>query len=444
MLNTEKDYQETLDFLYSFVDYSLTRQLRFSPDKFNLDRMHLFTEKLGNPQYSYPVIHIAGTKGKGSTAVFISSVLQKAGFSVGLYTSPHLHDYTERIQVNRIPIRHQELTDQVNFIKEHVSLIPEITTFEITTAIAFNYFAETKVDIAVIEVGLGGRLDATNVVDPEISVITSLSYDHMNVLGDTIEKIAAEKGGIIKKNKPVIVAPQTFSQSYKVLQDIAYERNSPYIQVDKKIDFIPLDHDFDSQQFLIKKADGENHDQKLTIPLLGHHQVENAVTAWCALKELNTKGYGISDDDIKLGFSTAEWPCRFEIVNLDRLVIIDSAHNADSAKKLSATAIEYLGDRKITLIFGASEDKDVNGMFESLLPISDDIIMTKSIHPRAMAPEKLKTIARDLGRDSFVAENLEDALRLTLSRKNENVVIVTGSIFIAAAAKEIIQKGISN
>lgn len=444
MLNSENEYQETLDFLYSFVDYSLTRQLRFSPEKFNLDRMRLLTNKLENPQSKYPVIHIAGTKGKGSTAVFISSALQKAGFKVGLYTSPHLHDYCERIQINRIPISHKELTDEVNAIKDYLTLIPEITTFEITTAIAFTYFAERKVEIAIIEVGLGGRLDATNVVDPEVSVITSLSYDHMNVLGDTIEKIAAEKAGIIKTNKPVVVAPQTYPQSYEVLRNIASERNSPYIQVDKKIEFASLDHNLESQRFLINKVNGEIKDRKFAIPLLGRHQVENAVTAWCTLQELNTRGYEITEDDIRKGFSAAEWSCRFEIINMDRKVIIDSAHNADSAKKLSTTAKEYLGDQKITLIFGASEDKDIRGMFDSLLPISDDIIVTKSVHPRAMPPEKIKTIARDLGRNSIVEEHLEDALKLALSRNNKNTVIITGSIFIAAAAKEIIQKGSAN
>ncbi len=440
MLNFEQEYQETLDFLYSFVDYSLTRQLRFSPEKFNLDRMRVFAEKLGNPHRRYPVVHIAGTKGKGSTAAFISSVLEKAGYKVGLYTSPHLHDYIERIQINRRLISHQELTKEVNTIKGFLSLIPEITTFEITTAIAFKYFAEKKVDIAVIEVGLGGRLDATNIVDPEISVITSLSYDHMNVLGDTIEKIAGEKGGIIKPNKPVIIAPQRFPQSYSVLKDIASRNKSPHTQVDKKIRFASLGHTLDTQQFSIREVDGNKKTLEFSIPLLGYHQVENAATAWCALKELTSSNYVISDDDIKIGFATAEWSCRFEIINSEKLVIIDSAHNADSAEKLAATATEYFGDRKITLIFGASEDKDIRGMLDSLLPISDDIIVTKSVHPRAMSPEKLKTIVDDFGRNCQVTENLEEALKLAFSSKIDNVIIVTGSIFVAAAAKEIIQK----
>jgi len=440
IVNMKTEYDEILDYLYSFVDYSLTKQLRYSPEKFNLDRMRILMEKLGNPQSDFPVVHVAGTKGKGSTSAFIASVLQQAGYKVGLYTSPHLHDYAERIQVNREPILHRNLIYEINYLKKFIAEVPEITTFEITTAAAFHYFAIEKVDIAVIEVGLGGRLDATNVVDPLLSVITSLSYDHMNILGDTIEKIAFEKAGIIKEGRPVVISPQGYEQTYAILRDIASVRNAPYAQVNEIIEYSSQNHSLDGQEIIIRDRKHARKSYSFYISLLGFHQVENVATAYCVLDQLKQKGFKIKIDDIKNGFASANWPCRFEIIMHKPLVVIDSAHNADSAKKLSSTVREYLSGQKITLVFGASEDKDINGMFDALLPISDDIIMTKSIHPRAMEPEKLELIAKEFGRKVSAVEKIEEALDLAFEKKRKHVILVTGSIFVAAAAKEIIQK----
>jgi len=433
-------YNAALDYLYSFVDYSLTRQLRYSEEKFNLKRIKKLMNLLGNPQSRYPVVHVAGTKGKGSTSAFIASVLQAAGYKVGLYTSPHLHDYTERIQVNRIPISHKDLVNEVEFIKKLLPEVPEITTFEITTAIAFHYFATSKVDVAVIEVGLGGRLDATNIVDPVISVITSLSYDHMNILGDTIEKIAAEKAGIIKDNRPIVLSPQVFQQIYPVIEHIADVHHSRLIRVEDDFEYTPLAHSLNGQVFSIHRKGSSEKPQKLSLQLLGFHQVQNATTAFCTLNELKQLGFKINYDQIAEGFAKTTWPCRFEIVSNSPLIIIDSAHNADSAQKLSNTIREYLGKEKVTLIFGVSEDKDVRGMLDFLLPVSDDIIMTKSIHPRAMSPEQLKLAAEDYGRTAFVSETIEEALKKAQELKQNNAIVVTGSLFVAAAAKEIILK----
>ncbi len=431
-------YDAALDYLYSFVDYSLTRQLRYSPEKFNLDRMRRLAERLGNPQSHYPVIHVAGTKGKGSTSVFVASALQQAGYRVGLYTSPHLHDYVERIQVNRSPMLHEELVEFVEQLKPGLQEIPEITTFEITTAIAFKYFAEKKVDIAVVEVGLGGRLDATNIVDPLMSVITSLSYDHMNILGDTIEKIAAEKGGIIKQGRAVVVAPQGYPQVYGVLEEIAKARQAPLYRVDHLFTYSVIEHDLEKQVFDLQRKTAPEEGLRFHIPLVGFHQVENAVTAYCVLKELANKGFNLEDSIIQKGFQNASWPCRFEVVQHSPLVIVDSAHNADSAKKLSLTVREYLKDKKVVLVFGVSEDKDIKGMFASLLPISDVMIMTKSIHPRALEPAQLGDIAREMGYQSIVTDSLETALDVAFVQEKADAILVTGSIFVAAAAKEII------
>jgi dihydrofolate synthase/folylpolyglutamate synthase len=266
-MNQEIFYQEALDYLYSFIDYSLTRSFRYSPEKFDLGRMETLLDRLGNPHRDYPIIHIAGTKGKGSVAAMTASVLREAGQQTGLYISPHMTDFAERIQVNGANIPHPVLADLVQEIKPHVAHIQQITTFELTTALAFLHFSRSQVDAAVVEVGLGGRLDATNVVDPLVSIITSISIDHTSVLGDTLEKIAFEKGGIIKRDRPVVCAPQKPAAS-QVIRQIAVERNSPLIQVGTDIRFQLLEHSLDGQTFSIGIPEEIGADAGTLLPML--------------------------------------------------------------------------------------------------------------------------------------------------------------------------------
>lgn len=221
-MDTDLAYQEALDYLYTFVDYSLTRAFRYSPDKFDLKRMVEFTDFLDRPQEAYPVIHVAGTKGKGSVSALCASALGAAGYRVGLYTSPHLQDFAERIQIDGQPIPHADLVELVAEIKPYLEAGTKLTTFEIATALGFLYFARNGASAVVAEVGLGGRLDATNIVTPKVSVITSLSFDHSEFLGDTLAKIAAEKAGIIKPGVPLVVAPQT-DEARIVIERIAEE-----------------------------------------------------------------------------------------------------------------------------------------------------------------------------------------------------------------------------
>jgi dihydrofolate synthase/folylpolyglutamate synthase len=441
MVDVEKDYQNNLDFLYSFVDYSLTRQLRYSPDKFNLTRMCLLLELMGNPHRQYPVVHVAGTKGKGSTSAMIANSLKEAGYKVGLYTSPHLHDYCERIQIDGQPITHAELGIEINKIRPLLEQVKEITTFEITTAIGFNYFFERSIDIAVVEVGLGGRLDATNLVDPLVTVITSLSFDHMNILGDTIENIASEKGGIIKTGRPVIVAPQRFLEAETVLEEIASERNSPIEFVSRKYELVPESHSMNSQTFSLTEKVLPYNSTRFTLPLLGFHQIENAATAYTTLKRLRDLSIKISEENIRDGLAKVSWACRFEKISAKPFFIVDSAHNTDSAEKLSRTIKEYLNKKRIILLFGASEDKDITGMFLHLLPVASEAIMTKSTHPRATEPAELERFAKDFSVSIYSTESVETAVDMAIAHSDENsVVIATGSIFIAAAVKEIVQK----
>jgi dihydrofolate synthase / folylpolyglutamate synthase len=450
-MQINQEYQAALDYLYSFVDYSLTRGFLFSPEKFDLGRMVALMESLGNPHQHYPLIHVAGTKGKGSVSAMCANVLRVAGYKTGFYSSPHLHDYVERIQINGQPIAHVELVELVEEIKPKVAAIPALTTFEITTALAFWYFARHDVMAAVIEVGLGGRLDATNIVNPLVSVITSLSYDHMNVLGNTLAEIAGEKGGIIKAQIPVVVAPQP-AEACEVLERLAAERLSPYIQVGEEFRFEELSHSTESGQvFNIWRAEDtpgiervpvqdrpiQGSKVQLTIPLLGSHQVQNAAVAYAALQVAGGRGLPVSAEAIQEGFKTVQWPGRFEILRKDPPIIIDSAHNGDSAQKLRKTLDDYFPGRPVILIFGASDDKDITGMFSELLPRVSQLIVTRSFHPRAMDPETLLELARDFGKPVRLVEKVEDALAAALpAAQNDTIILATGSLFIASAVRE--------
>ena len=249
-MDTETAYNQALDYLYSYVDYSLKKSSELAKVHFELGRMRALMEMLGNPQEAYPIIHVAGTKGKGSTSALAASALTTAGYKTGLYTSPHLQDYVERIQIDGQPISHAQLVELVEELKPAVAKIPALTTFEITTALGFLYFARQNAQAAVIEVGLGGRLDATNVVTPRVAVITSLSYDHMAVLGNTLTLIAGEKAGIIKAGIPVVSAPQP-DEALVVLEKISAERNSEFTLVGREVTFEGMEHSLDGQTLKI-------------------------------------------------------------------------------------------------------------------------------------------------------------------------------------------------
>ena len=450
-MDIETKYQEALDYLYTFIDYSMTRNMRYTEEKFNLDRMRKFMELFDNPHKKYPVIHVAGTKGKGSTSALIAHALFEEGYKVGFYTSPHLHDFCERIQVDFIPMKHEEMVAIVDELKLKIPLIAEITTFELMTAMAFIYFMNKQIDFAVIEVGLGGRLDATNVVSPLISVITSLSLDHINVLGDTLAKIAYEKGGIIKNNTPVVVAPQK-DEAILVLKKIAEERNSPLFQVGKDYLYAQAAKSLSGQNFFvwpkedqiavnafIESAGREDWEPtKFHIPLLGFHQVQNAATAFTALTVLRQNGLRISDNSIRKGFANVVWPGRFEVINRRPFIVIDSAHNRESALRLRSAVDDYFPGIPVILVFGASEDKDIDGMLVELLPRVKIVITTKSIHPRAISPEDLVKKVNQMGVRAIPTQSLEEAFdqALMLAGK-ENLILVAGSIFVAGGMRDV-------
>jgi dihydrofolate synthase/folylpolyglutamate synthase len=343
-----------------------------------------------------------------------------------------LLDFRERIQINGDYIPEAEVSAVCERLRELASQVPGITTFELTTALAFEYFARQRVEVAVIEVGLGGRLDATNCVTPRVSVITSLSYDHMDFLGPTLTHIATEKAGILKPGVAVVSAPQP-PEALAVIETIAAERRAPLTLVGRDWLYRVTGRSLDGQTVVISPGG-----LTLDLPLLGPHQAENAAVAVAALR---ASGLAVSDDAIRSGFRAVRWPGRFEILGREPLVIVDSAHNRDSAEKLAATLDQYLPERRVILIFGASVDKDVQGMLEVLARRAGTVICTQAVHPRAIEPEQLAAEAARLGGGPTesvapVAAALERALQLA---GPGDMILATGSLFVVAEVQTAIR-----
>jgi len=427
-MNTETAYNLALDYLYSFVDYSLKHASELAKADFSLDRMFALMDALGEPQNAYPIIHVAGTKGKGSTSALCASALQAAGYKVGLYTSPHLADYCERIQIDASPLAHGQLVALVDEVRPAVARVPKLTTFEITTAIGFLAFARAGVDAAVVEVGLGGRLDATNVATPRVSVITSLSMDHTAVLGGTLAKIAGEKAGIIKEGIPVVSSPQK-AEALDVLERVARERSASLTLVGRDVKFAFVSSSLDGQHFIIHNS--EFRIMNYEIPLLGQHQMINAATAYAALQ---ASGLAVSDESIQKGFSQVKWPARFEVARREPPVIFDSAHNDDSFARLRETLETYFPGRPVYLIFGASEDKNIPGMFREMKPKIRKLIATRADHPRALEVEKILGLAdqAQVKNEAAVPVSAALARALELSAKDGSIVLSAGSMFVTA------------
>jgi len=430
MPDCERVYHSALDYLYSHVDYSLKRASELARADFNLERMHALMALLDHPEAHYPIVHVAGTKGKGSVCALAARGLQAAGYRVGLYTSPHLLDFAERIQINGEPIAHATLAQLVEQVKPAVARIPNLTTFEITTALAFLHFARQNVNAAVIEVGLGGRLDATNVVLPRVAVITSISYDHTAVLGDTLAKIAGEKAGIIKPGVAVVSAPQK-EEALEVLLEVSRRCHAPFTQVGREVIFQMTRHSLDGQSFrLLHKGEPP---LDLDIPLLGAHQVENAATAFAALM---ASGLEVSPQAVQKGFAAVKWPARFEVARREPPVIFDAAHNPDSFARLRQSLDDYFPGRPVYLIFGASEDKNVPGMLAEMRPCLKRVFITRSEHPRALDPQHLLGVAQQAGLSCELQLPVEAALARALeeSEKDGSIVLSAGSMFVTAEA----------
>lgn len=425
------NYQEALNYINESHKFGI---------RLGLDNMRNLLELLGNPQDKLNVIHVAGTNGKGSTCSFMTSILKESGYKVGLYTSPFLETFTERIKINGENIPEEDVARIVTLIKEKIEqgdIYP--TEFEIVTAMAFYYYCEQGVDFVALEVGLGGRYDATNIIKAsDVSVITSISLDHVGILGDTVAKIAYEKGGIIKENGTAIVYDQS-DEAKDVIKDICKEKNARYIEV--KFDDINIKQsDIYSQVYDCSIMGKEYED--LEIKLIGDHQVNNSILALSAIDFLKeTKGLNITEEDIRKGLINTKWPGRIEKIMEKPIFIIDGAHNEDGARSLAKAIDKNFNGKKATLLIGMLEDKDIDGVLEILMPYFNKVITTTPDNPRAIDSEKLKDkISKYV--DNIVSKpSIEEAVEYTLKNSSEDeIVISAGSLYMIGTVRTLVNK----
>lgn len=428
------DYRDALNQIYSYTDYEKRGFAIYQPEFYDLDRVERLLALVGEPQQAFQSVHVAGTKGKGSTSAMIESVLRAAGYATGLYTSPHLHSFRERIQVNGALIPEAEVVRLVEKLLPQVDRVEGTTTFEVMTALALCWFADQGVEWAVLEVGLGGRLDATNVVIPAVSVITSISLDHVEILGDTLAKIAAEKAGIIKTGVPVVSAPQK-PEAMEVIEATCRERGAPLVVAGRDWTWEAGAVSLDGQSFAV--SHGPDTIPDLWLPLVGEPQVLNATVAIAVLSLLEAHGAHVSADSIRQGLRDVHWPGRFEVLARDPLVVVDSAHNGDSARKLVQTLKATCRYERLIMVLGASPDHATPELLEALLSPAHRAITTQADHPRAADPVWLQARAEELGYSVDTSATVKEALEMALSWAGPaDLICFAGSVFVVGGAQE--------
>ena len=391
---------------------------------------------LGNPQNNFVSIHVAGTNGKGSVASALSSILHESGYKVGLYTSPHLVRFNERICINNRQISDADVVKSFKAVQQvhHGNRSP--TFFEFATAMALYEFGRQTVDWAVIETGMGGRFDATNVIQPAMSIITNVSMEHRDYLGNTLARITREKAGIIKQGAPVVTAIKQ-KQAQAVVLRTAAKKSAPLYVLGKN--------------FKVRRQGAgefsyygiENTWHNMHTPLLGHYQVANAALAIAACELLNKDKAEISRKNIQDGLSKTRWPGRLEIVSDNPLVILDGAHNLIAARNLAKYLSENLAHRRITLVVGILDDKPYEAMLKSLLPVCSQVIITRAKTERALAPQRLYTAAKKIISDVTMIPEVAAAARQAIETASpDDVICIAGSLYVVGEAKEAIQKGL--
>jgi len=433
-------YPDAIDLLLSMVDHE--RSQPTGPRQkaiFDLGRMERLLQRLGGPHNASPVVHVAGTKGKGSTAALCDSALHAAGYHTGFYSSPHLHSFRERIRRDTNPISKDEFSGLVEELWPHQEWVGQndglgpVTLFEFMTGMAFQCFAENKTDFQVIEVGLGGRLDATNVVKADVSVITSISLDHTAILGDTIGEIAREKAGIIKSGGTVVIAPQK-PEALSVILDVCESLSAIPIQVGKDVTWSPGPASMDGQELIVA---GRTKSYDLKIPLLGKYQMENTATAVAVIEALQEQGHSIPENGIQRGFADVTWPCRMEVLGRDPIIMADGAHNEYSMDSLLESLPSYMSFRRLILVVGFSRDKSVANMVRRLAEMNPVVFASRSRHPRSTTPAQIVSLFNENGIQATVTASSAEAMTLAMNEAGEgDLVLATGSLFVAAEVRE--------
>lgn len=425
-------YEETLERIHSFQKYG---------SRLGLERMSRLLELLGNPQERMKVIHVAGTNGKGSVCRYLYSVLQENGYKAGLYTSPYLERFTERMEYNGSEISQEDLSAYTEKVLGKVELMIEEgmespTEFELITAVAFQYFSEKDLDFLVLEVGLGGSGDSTNMVNrPEISVITSISFDHMEYLGDTLEKIAIEKAGIIKPGVPAVFAveDETAAEAIRKIAQVngseMYEVGNDSYQIQRA--------DVDRYTFDAVAAGVQYHN--LSISMIGRHQVKNALCALTVLEVLKAKGrVNLDRDKLYAGFRKAKQTGRFEIMRRNPFVIIDGAHNEAGADSLRLALQEHFSGSRILMVVGMLADKKIDKLLDKFEMITDDFIATEPDNPRKLSASDLCCQIRQRGKNCIAVKDPEEACRYAESLSSYDVLVVAGSLYLIGKVRGLL------
>lgn len=429
------NYDEAMDYIKNTAKFG---------SNLGLERTEKLLEVLGSPHKKLKCIHVAGTNGKGSSTAMLSEILKEAGYKVGMYISPYLEEFEERIQINGVNIAKENLSKVVTEVSKAVEEVIHLgydhpTEFEIITCAMFKYFYEQKVDYAVIEVGLGGRLDSTNVLVPILSIITSISYDHMQILGDTLAKIAYEKAGIIKHGIPVVLYPQE-KESLEVIKRVCHERNSDVIEV--PISSVSLQKTEDFKQHI--KITTNSNSYEITLSLLGKHQLLNCAAVIFAVEELIKQGLHIKNEHIIHALSKVKWPGRLEVLRKKPLVVIDGAHNIDGIRRLTESIDIYFKYNKLILVLGILADKQVSEMIQTIAPKAYKIIAVTPHSDRAELSSKLAVEISSVNENVEAFEDYEKAYNKALSYcGNEDLLLISGSLYMIGDMRKLISKHIN-
>ena len=442
-----ENYEQAIEYLYSRINYERVPGNSFSVSEFRLDRMRELLRRLGNPQESIPAVHIAGTKGKGSTAAMIASCLQQAGIVTGLFTSPHITAFEERIVVNGRQATPGQIVELVNQLLGLIAELDEApgdwspTYFEIATAMAWLFFRQSGVQLAVLEVGLGGRLDATTVCRPLVTIITSISRDHTRQLGSRLDQIAREKGGIIKPGVPLINGA-TQPNARQAIEEIARDVGAPLLQLGVDFTYVSRSTQVPGTLPLnaIDVCIGQRVWDKVAVSLSGEHQAHNLAVALTALELLRTAGWDISETAIRQGLAELYWPGRIEVLAHHPLTIVDTAHNWASIQALLRT-LDQIPARRRILVFAATKDKDVAGMLRQVTAWFDTIVMTSYVNnPRGVPVAELERLTQlSHGATIHIATDAASAWKMARRLSGpDDLICVTGSFFIAAELRDVI------
>lgn len=428
------NYERAVEWYYAFARFDAHAPA--PPDAHKLLRMRGILARLGNPQERFPSVLIAGTKGKGSTAALLESILRAAGYRTGLFTSPHLHSFRERIRIGGEMIPAKDVVEGTRQLQEIARDLPGSTFFEWVTALAFWQMARADVELAVVEVGLGGRLDCTNVLTPRVSVITPVSYDHMEILGNTLAEIAGEKAGIIKPGVPVVVAPQA-EEAWAAIARTAELQGARVVDVSDGWHAEQVAVSPERQRVRVHRP-GRARGKTYSLPLLGPHQRVNLLTALAVTATLEEQGWRVADAAARRGVAGVKWPGRFEVLAREPFVVADGAHNRASAHELVRTLDEVWPGQRVHFVFGASNDKDIAGMLGEIVPRAASLTLTRSGHARAAEPAALAARVSPGGPVS-TRETVADALaRARELAGRDDIICVTGSLFIAAEARALL------